>query len=443
MRVKGVVFTGAAVLLGFLSSVAAASPTSVVVQGGQLLVGGKPFIVRGVGYSPVPICGDPSYADYLDSAHHQIYERDLPLLRQMGANTVRLWGWKNSASHVDFLDQAWNGGCHPIYVIVSFWMGPGNYANLCDSTTRSRAKADFRAMVAAVKNHPAVLMWCIGNELNASWMYGSQPCLFSLLNEMAPEARAEEGATRHPATTALADANLVATLTAYNPATSLDLWGVNVYRGDTFTNLFSTYQAASSRPLVILEYGIDAFDHAQAREYEDVQAGYAASLWSQIAANSAVCVGGSIMAYSDEWWKGSSGSEGGTCPEWDACSHSRCGYSTGSHPDGFSNEEWWGIVRPVRQGAGPDQVQPRAAYFALQSLWLDGDFGCDGKVDEADLSVFASCMTGPAVFYDPAHLPAGCTVEPDIRGLIPPDFDRDGDVDQGDFGAFQVKLTAS
>jgi hypothetical protein len=27
-------------------------------------------------------------------------------------------------------------------------------------------------MVAAHKNHLAILMWSIGNELNASWMYG-------------------------------------------------------------------------------------------------------------------------------------------------------------------------------------------------------------------------------------------------------------------------------
>ncbi len=422
---------------------AAQGPTSVIVQGRQLLVGGKPFIIRAVGYSPVPICADTTSDDYLSAANHAIYERDLPLLRQMGANTVRLWGWNNAVSHQGFLDTAWNGGCHPIYVIVSFWMGPGTYADLCDPATRARARANFRSMVASVKHHPAVLMWCIGNELNASWMYGAHPCMFSLLNEMAAEARSEEGATCHPVTTALADSNLISTITAYNSSTSLDLWGANVYRGSTFGNLFSTYQLATDRPLVILEYGIDAYDNVRGREYEDLQASWEVSLWKDIEAHASVCVGGSIMAYSDEWWKGSSVGEPAGCPEYDACAQRPCGYSTGSHPDGFSNEEWWGIMRTSDNGTGPDLMEPRTAYFALQSLWLDPDLDCDGVVGGSDFNIFSSCMTGPGIPYDPLALPGGCIVEPDVRGLIPPDFDRDADVDQSDFGIFQRRFTGT
>jgi len=33
-----------------------------------------------------------------------------PLLREMGANTVRLWTWNGTADHVDFLDKAYNEG---------------------------------------------------------------------------------------------------------------------------------------------------------------------------------------------------------------------------------------------------------------------------------------------------------------------------------------------
>ena len=100
-------------------------------------------------------------------------------------------------------------------------------------------------------------------------------------------------------------------------------------------------------------------------------------------------------------------------------------------------------MRPVKNGSNPDQMQPRAAYFALQSLWLDGDFTCDGKVDGNDFTIFQACMTGPDALYTAAPLPSGCEVEKDVRNLIPPDFDRDGDVDQEYFGLFQNKFTGS
>lgn len=54
-----------------------------------------------------------------------------------------------------------------------------------------------------------------------------------------------------------------------------------------------------------------------------------------------------------------------------------------------------------------------------------------------DLAVFLACVTGPAIPYDPQHLPIGCMLIPDLEGKIAVDFDRDGDADQVDFGLFQ------
>ncbi len=223
-------------------------------------------------------------------------------------------------------------------------MGPSVYPDITTPSAREQIKNDFRAMVAAHKNHPAVLMWSIGNELNADWLYGGNlDDLFSLINEMAEEAHAEEGSNYHPVTTALLDSDLINTIATYDSSVpSLDIWGVNVYRGNTFGTLFDDYYAVSTKPLVILEYGIDAYDNANSDEYENIgtpaQAEYTETLWNEIAANSDICIGGSIMAYSDEWWKGKYSTDAG-CPDNDPAFHSTCGYATTSHPDGYSNEE--------------------------------------------------------------------------------------------------------
>ncbi len=68
------------------------------------------------------------------------------------------------------------------------------------------------------------------------------------------------------------------------------------------------------------------------------------------------------------------------------------------------------------------------------------DFDNECDVDQGDFSIFAACATAPNVPYDPMALPAsppGCPLTPDGTGRIAADFDRDGDVDQEDFGIFQ------
>jgi hypothetical protein len=375
------------VAISFLASVcnfnvAAALAADVAVVGRHIFLDGKPFTMKGVGYSPVPIGIDPEtsppYGDYFTSEYGAIHSRDIPILRRMGANTIRLWGWNNTADHTDFLDKTYNGGDDPIYVVVTFWMGPSVYPDISSAEARAEIKSAFRNMVAAHKNHPAVLMWSIGNELNAPWNYGNHLSdLISLINEMASEAHMEEGAACHPVTSPLADIDLIGTIAAYDSSLNqMDLWSVQVYRGQSFGSLFSDYQNVSTKPLAILEYGIDAYDDGNGDEYENIgvpyQALYAKALWTEISKNSDVCMGGSIMAYSDEWWKGKYGKtdlDHPNCPENNPLLHSTCGYSNNSHPDDYANEEWWGIMRTQDNGIDPDIMQPRRIYYTLMSLW--------------------------------------------------------------------------
>jgi hypothetical protein len=83
------------------------------------------------------------------------------------------------------------------------------------------------------------------------------------------------------------------------------------------------------------------------------------------------------MNWSDEWWKGKYGQRpatpcavGEACPDPSPGTHGACGFPA-AHPDGFANEEWWGLVR-VRVDSDPSQpdlVEPREAYRVLEHLW--------------------------------------------------------------------------
>jgi RHS repeat-associated protein len=273
-------------------------------------------------------------------------------------------------------------------------MDPQLYPDISSPEARQNIKSEFRAMVAAYKDHPSVLMWSIGNELNSPSAYGDKlNDLFTLINEIAQEARAEEGTNYHPVTTPLADINLIETIATYEPLTpNLDSWGANIHRGASFGTLFNDFKKASSKPLIITGFGIDAYDERVEDEYEKVgipyQADYAELLWKEIQANWDVCPGGVVRAYTDEWWLGNYGNTLGGCPDPDPSFHSPCGHPSTSDPDEFINDEWFGIMRVVSptlekgsptlqsfgDGAGEggfplDTLEPREIYNTLKYLW--------------------------------------------------------------------------
>lgn len=86
---------------------------------------------------------------------------------------------------------------------------------------------------------------------------------------------------------------------------------------------------------------------------------------------------------------------------------------------------------------------PITYRFVAGAVPSPADFDCDGDVDAADLDLLNGCASGPAIPYDPGNLPSTCPVSADHQGFIRPDLDRDGDVDQSDFGLFQRHLPSA
>jgi hypothetical protein len=346
----------------------------------QLLVDGEPYEIHAVGYQPTPVGQQPGDAGYAPYRRDQ-YERDLPLLRAMGCNTIRTWGKVDNDD--GFLDACWNDGIDPIRVIAGFWVDSS--LDLADDTVRQTILDDFRDYVAACKDHPAILMWLPGGEVNYALRSDSVElkAWFTLLNALGWAAFEVEGYTYHPVTTDLAvdvwngfvyeqdllpaHVGVVELHTDDAHLTGLDLWGVNSYRGPTFavpgdgTSLFAEFATRSAKPTWLAEFGIDAWDHLAGAEDQATQAAWEAALWAEIAANSAVCVGGSAMAWSDEWWKNR---QTGT-----AAIHDPGPWPRGDQPDGWTDEEYYGLVSVAPAAGGADAVTPRQAYYAVGQAW--------------------------------------------------------------------------
>ena len=337
-----------------------AAHAAFTVDGRRLLQEGQPFQARGVAYQPTPVGDDPAAAppngDYYTATYAGLNERNLPLLRQLGANVIRVYGWNPAVDHKAFLDACYNGGESPIYVLVNRWIDPNSAWS--NNAVVDAIRREFLMLESGLADHPAVLAVILGNEANAQ--NGSNPAFWDAMNSIAASIKQQN--PQRLVSVAITDA--VQQVAARDAAMSaLDFWCVQVYRGTTFGTLFTEYAAASRRPLLVSEFGIDAFDQLSGRPYPDNGAfvgTVVANLWREIAANRETCAGGCVFAFSDEWWKDTRGS---------ATQHETGGVRLAGLPDGFANEEWWGLYAIEKNGAALDTITPRAAVAALQALW--------------------------------------------------------------------------
>ncbi|CAE7551582.1 unnamed protein product, partial [Symbiodinium sp. CCMP2456] len=156
---------------------------------------------------------------------------------------------------------------------------------------------------------------------------------------------------------------------------AMDVWCLNLYRGTTFGSLFSTYP--SNLPMLITEYGADAWDGYNQREWANSeQTDALVALATELRDWREVVAGGLIFSFQDEWWKCGAVS-----------THDTCGGAFANLVDGIGNEEWWGLYG-TSAGANPQARSPRGAVSALTDLWAADSFvGATYGSADADLYV--------------------------------------------------------
>lgn len=269
----------------------------VQVIGKQLLVDGKPFNIKGVCYSPVPMGESVSfipYGDYFKEQYAYIWKRDLPLIKAMGANSIRIYGWDLSVDHTEFLNEV---HAHGLHVLVTFFLGTAEQNPVLTAGQRQKIIDEFQSEVKKYGDHPGILGWCFGNELNGAWnLFLSQlsasfacnwnincvnnpygtcaspvACVYKALFRFINDAiAAAKRVSSRPMTSGFADIDQFVG-SPPNPAIDkislyeyllpdMDMWSMQLYMGKSFGDYFINYQKESSKPLVVTEYGVDAYN---------------------------------------------------------------------------------------------------------------------------------------------------------------------------------------
>jgi hypothetical protein len=214
-------------LMPALSVHAQAIPVEVVELesgGWQLLRGGEPYFIKGAGGSA-----------------------SKEALAEAGGNTFRTWGVGSDLG--EQLDEAHRLG---LAVVVGHWLGHERHGfdyNSFDAVAEQFERV--RKDVLAFRDHPALLMWAIGNEAEG-FEDGDNPAIWSHVQALA--AMVKQLDPNHPTMSVTADIGGRRVEAVHRLCPDIDVMGINSYGGlpsvpERYRNLGGT------KPIVITEFG--------------------------------------------------------------------------------------------------------------------------------------------------------------------------------------------
>lgn len=393
-------------ILFFISVSLQAQSNQVLVRkdgtGYRLAVNGNDFFVNGMNWDYFPIGTNYNYSLWKqpDDVIRAALDYEMPLLKNMGVNSIRLYTGV-PAKWIRYIYEQYG-----IYTMLNHsfgrygltlkgkWVANTDYAN---PLVRELLIKEVKGMVNEYQATPGLLMFLLGNENNYGLFWRGAETenipmqdrrstkdaqhLYKLFNDAAKEMKAISQS--HPV--AICNGDLLFLDIIARECKDIDVLGINTYRGLTFTDLFDRAKKEIDKPVVLTEFGSDAYNTKANKEDQEYQARVLVSNWKEIYANAAGmgkngnALGGFTFQFSDGWWKTGQTSN---LDEHDVtASWSNGGYLNDYAPgDNNMNEEWFGIcAKGPTNERGTYQLYPRAAYYALKEVHQLNPYGAEAK----------------------------------------------------------------
>ena len=134
---------------------------------------GKPYLIRGAGGVS-----------------------DFKRFSAAGGNSIRTWGSDRARG---VLDAAWPNG---VTVTVGFWLPHQDEgANYTDPARCAQMKESILSDVKALKDHPGLLLWALGNEMELG--IADEAALWRFVDDVAQEIKKID--PNHPVGTVVAE----------------------------------------------------------------------------------------------------------------------------------------------------------------------------------------------------------------------------------------------
>lgn len=202
-------------------------------QGWELLRDGQPYVIKGAG-------GDWHQSKDKGRAH-------LELLVKSGGNSIRTWGVGEETKGV--LDLAHELG---LTVTVGIWLGHERHGfDYTDLDQVAEQKDKVRQAVLKFKDHPAVLAWGVGNEMEG-YEAGDSAAIWSHVEAVAAMIKRLD--PHHPTVTVIAEIGGRKLDAIHKLCPSIDIVGINTYAGAA--SIPERYAKSDiTKPYIVAEFG--------------------------------------------------------------------------------------------------------------------------------------------------------------------------------------------
>ncbi len=381
------------VLLLSVSTVACSDSDRVFVEkdeeGWKLYAQGEPLMVNGMNWDYFPVGTNYEYIIWEESDEFikTALDYEMGLLQDMGVNAIRVYTG---------IPQRWieyiydNFGIYTMLnhsfgrygmMLDGEWVGNTDYAdprvieNLIDEVTL--LARDYRGT-------RGLLLYLLGNENNYGLFWGGAETedipmedelmedrardMYRLFNQAAVAMK--EIDSDRPIAIANGDLQFLDIIVEELP--DIDIFGSNVYRGVSFTDFYDRVQNEYGKPVLLTEFGADAYNARTQEEDQKCQAYYKHGNWKEIYMYAAGMgktgnsIGGFTFQFSDGWWKHGQTEDldvHNTEASWANAAYA-CDFVEGENN---MNEEWFGIMaKGMTDPDGHYKLYPRAAYYVLK-----------------------------------------------------------------------------
>jgi hypothetical protein len=173
----------------------------------------------------------------------------LDVLNAAGGNTIRIWDTTHIA---DILQQA---NKNHIAVIIGLSIPESVYTEYYDDTVKvNRQFQSYKKLVNKYKNDPAILMWCVGNELDFPFKLPFNN-FYSAFNHIVEMIHHDD--PDHPVTTTMVNFQPGDTFNI-KTRTDIDIISFNIFGELTgFKNAFKYYKWLWNGPYLLTEWGVN------------------------------------------------------------------------------------------------------------------------------------------------------------------------------------------
>lgn len=409
-------------LIILISAVCCSAASAAVVttkkseKGWELLVDGKPYIIKGMCYFPDTIGesshdntrrnwemvdddqdgrNDFAYQAWVDANRNNVRDPDekevgdFELMRRMGVNTIRVYHHVSGAPALQALNagssnilnyppEAEKKVLRELYVDYGIRTAMGDFlgaytvatgatwdagTDYTDPVQRANMLRSVEEMVREHKDETYLLMWILGNENNLPYPRtnaAQHPEAYArFVNEAARLIKTLDRG-RHPVALCNGGDALVEYYAKYAP--EVDIFGLNLYVNFGLNELWKKLARDWDRPVMLTEYGTGYPMVINGKLNEDFQALVHRRNWEDISLHSAGrrppgnAIGGFAFAWADNWWE-----------------DGQKQYQN-INPDGSGwNHEYNGLASWGDGSSGSLTRQLRKAYFVYQELWNKKD----------------------------------------------------------------------